>query len=209
MDFSKTDGVIFDLDGTLWDTTATTLTAWEHVSKLEPLLQPAPTLEQIKGVMGMASDELMATLFPKLPAERREEFFEVGCAETNAYLAKHGGTLYDGIKELLEKLSRRMKLFIVSNCDADYIPAFYSGNGLSEYFADYECVGRTGLPKSENIKLVVERNELKNPVYVGDTALDYRSATSAGVPFIFASYGFGHVEGTEKISQPLNLLKLI
>ena len=40
---------------------------------------------------------------------------------------------------------------------------------MAEYFEDFECAGNTGKPKGENNKLVIERNNLKSPVYVGDT----------------------------------------
>ena len=74
---------------------------------------------------------------------------------------------------------------------------------------DFECIGRTGKPKSENIRLIIERNGLKAPVYVGDTQWDFDAATAAGVPFIFAAYGFGHVENTPRIAAPAELPALV
>jgi len=44
--------------------------------------------------------------------------------------------------------------------------------------------------------MVVERNNLKNAVYVGDTEKDRISAKTANCGFIHAAYGFGEV--TEK-----------
>ena len=95
---------------------------------------------------------------------------------------------------MLTDLSRRYPLFVVSNCEKGYIEAYFAGTGMGKYFTDFESAGNTGLPKSENIALVVKRHGLKRPVYVGDTALDCRSAQEAGVPFIHAAYGFGNVE---------------
>ena len=81
---------------------------------------------------------------------------------------------------------------------------------LNKYFVDYECPGRTGLAKAENIKLIVERNNLKNPVYVGDTQGDANAAKAANVPFIYAKYGFGEVEEFEnEIESFEDLLKII
>ena len=57
---------------------------------------------------------------------------------------------------------------------------------------DIECIGRTGLHKGDNIKLIVRRNGLERAVYVGDTERDMHAAHSAGLPFIHAAYGFGH-----------------
>ena len=61
-------------------------------------------------------------------------------------------------------------------------------------FEDFECAGNTGKPKGENNKLVIERNNLKSPVYVGDTQGDLQSAIDANIPFVFAEYGFGNVD---------------
>ena len=58
-------------------------------------------------------------------------------------------------------------------------------------FEDYECPGRTGLLKADNIRLVCERNHLDAAVYVGDTDGDYNATCKAGVPFIHAAYGYG------------------
>ena len=41
--------------------------------------------------------------------------------------------------------------------------------------------------------MIAERNHLKHPVYVGDTIGDYNACQEAGVPFVFAAYGFGEV----------------
>ena len=70
---------------------------------------------------------------------------------------------------------------------------FLKYHQLGKYFLDFENPGRTGLTKGENIKLIIERNRLNNPVYVGDTEGDLKAARLAGIPFIYASYGFGEV----------------
>ena len=65
---------------------------------------------------------------------------------------------------------------------------------LEKYFEDTECWGRTRLSKGESNKILIARNHLKNPIYVGDTAGDYQSAVDAGIPFVYAAYGFGEVQ---------------
>ena len=102
--------------------------------------------------------------------------------------------LYAKVEETLKELSKKYKLFVVSNCQDGYIECFFKAHKLDKYFTDYECPGRTGLSKGENNKLVIERNNLKKPVYVGDTEGDAESARVAGIPFVFAKYGFGSVE---------------
>ena len=80
-------------------------------------------------------------------------------------------------------------LYIVSNCQDGYIESFLTAHLMSDFFKDTECWGRTFLSKGESNKILMERNGLKNPVYVGDTAGDAKSA----IDFIYAEYGFGDV----------------
>ena len=137
------------------------------------------------------------------------EIFNICAAYENEYLAEHGATLYPGLIETLEKLSAEHPLFIVSNCGDGYIQTFMKAHGVEKLISDFECIGRTGKPKSENIKLIVERNDLKNPVYVGDTQWDCDAATAAGVPCIFAAYGFGNVPDKPAIQSFPELLTLV
>ena len=44
------------------------------------------------------------------------------------------------------------------------------------------------------IKLIVERNNIDEAVYVGDIQGDYDSSKRAGVKFIHAAYGFGTID---------------
>ncbi|EGW40235.1 hypothetical protein DOT_1880 [Desulfosporosinus sp. OT] len=55
-------------------------------------------------------------------------------------------------------------------------------------------LGLTGLSKGETNKIIMARNDLKKPIYVGDTHGDAQSAKVAEVLFVYASYGFGEVE---------------
>lgn len=205
----KYDGILFDLDGTLWNATDAITVSWAEALKDAPDVEQLPTKEQLESVMGMTAEELMATLFPTLTKERHLELFERCCQVENVYLREHGGTLYPEMEETLSRLSEKLPLFIVSNCNAEYIPCFLDAHKLHSYFQDWECIGRTGKPKGENIQLVVQRNGLEHPVYIGDTSMDQDAAGKAGVPFIHAAYGFGQVTGAPKIQAPKELLKLL
>lgn len=193
------DGILFDLDGTLWDSVPEVILSWNQVLARCGAGRPPLTEEEMSACMGLRQMEIAARLFPDLPEERQAELMEACFAEENRYLAVHGAAVYPGAETVLARLSEQCPLFVVSNCQDGYIQAFYQGTGLGKYFADFECAGRTGLPKSENIRLVVHRHGLKRPIYVGDTALDERSAREAGVPFLHAAYGFGVVEGVPAV----------
>ena len=63
--------------------------------------------------------------------------------------------------------------------------------------------------KAANIRSIAKKYQLKAPVYVGDTFGDYQACQEAGVPFVFASYGFGQVDTPDYvIEKPADLLKL-
>lgn len=188
------DAILFDLDGTLWDSVDGICTAWNR-GLADHGVDFVLTRERLLGEMGKLLPDIAASLLPDMDAEARTAVLEDCCVVENAHLAEHGGVLYPELEATLAKLAERAPLAIVSNCQGGYIESFFAAHGLGKYFADYENPGRTGLPKADNIRLVVERNGWKNPIYVGDTQGDCSAAAAAGVPFVFASYGFGSAEG--------------
>lgn len=203
------DGLLFDLDGTLWDATHEIWISWSRVLEQQPDIPYIPSEVELEQIMGLTGDELMQKLFPHLTPQRGMEIFDACVQEEVAYLITHGGKLYDGIVDMLNTLSQQYPLFIVSNCGKGYIEAFLQAHQLSAYFNDTECAGNTGLAKSENIRLVVTRNGLQRPVYIGDTVMDKTAAERAEVPFIFAAYGFGRQVSMPQIETPLALIPLM
>lgn len=112
-----------------------------------------------------------------------------------------GGNIYHNAEDVLNVLSKKYKLYIVSNCQDGYIESFYEFHNVEKYFLDYENPGRTGLSKGENINLVIERNNLSNPIYVGDTEGDLNASRYAGIPFVYAKYGFGKVSEYDEVIE--------
>lgn len=205
------DSIIFDLDGTLWDSTDGVLKSWSSIIENNKDINVKLTKETLKGTMGLQIIDIGRKLFPNLSDDRIEELMKDCCEFENEYLEKYGGILYDKLEDTLKELSSNYKLFIVSNCQCGYIEVFLKYHNLGKYFLDFENPGRTGLSKGENIKLVVERNKLKSSVYVGDTEGDLKAAKFAGIPFIYASYGFGEVSeydyAIKRFDELLELIK--
>lgn len=205
---NRFDSVIFDLDGTLWDSTGNVALAWEEARKQVDFVTDAITRERVQSVTGMAYDAIFETLLPDLTPEKRNYFKSV-CAQSEIdTLHAKGGDLYPGLAETIKYLAGKYKLFIVSNCQNGYIETFFSHCPVTEYFTGHQCYGTKGQPKAENIKDVVNDYLLKSPVYIGDTWGDHDSAKKAGVPFIFANYGFGKVDG-EQIATISGLSDLV
>lgn len=189
----NTDSIIFDLDGTLWDSTATVARAWQAaINKVDFVKEPI-TQQQVQSITGLQYDVIFEKLFPTLQQEQRHQLKQLCAAEELAYMRQEGGQLYAGLEETLRYLKKKYPLFIVSNCQSGYIEAFLAHHKLQHFFSDCECFGNTLQPKAENLKALIRRNELKSPVYVGDTMGDYEASKSNGIPFIYTRYGFGQV----------------
>ena len=109
----------------------------------------------------------------------------------------------------LKQLKENYRLFIVSNCQAGYIEVFLETSGLGSYFEGHLCPGDTGNAKADNICKIIQEYHLKAPVYVGDTLGDFNATKTAGIPFVFASYGFGQVPSPDyTIHCPGDLLNI-
>ncbi len=190
----KVDGVILDVDGTLWDSTEIVAKAWTQAAREEKLDGIVVTPRMAKEQFGKTMKTIARNLFGGLSEEERARLME-RCSrrEQQALRETTACLLYPGVRETMETLSASRRLFIVSNCQKGYIELLLAKNHLEPFVTDFECYGNNGNEKGPNIRLVVERNGLSSPVYVGDTAGDRESSAAAGVPFIYAAYGFGQV----------------
>ena len=194
---NKKYGILFDLDGTLWDSSEAVIAAWNEVIDRQPDFHKKGTIEDMMSLMGKTMTEIAYEFFDTVPKERAIELMELCTDHENEYLRSHGGVLMPGLIETLEELSKKYFLAIVSNCQQGYIEAFLAYYGLEKYFDDHEDFGTTQKPKSDNIALVMERNNLEKTLYVGDIQGDCDSAVKAGATFVHASYGYGKVPSAE------------
>lgn len=199
------DSIGFDLDGTLWNSLGAITEAWDITAK--EFDKPLPSREKMQSVMGLNRKDLMDKLFPGMDDKIQNDFFERSTEICDKLIRTKGGVLYDNLEQTLIELSKKVKLYIVSNCQNGYIEAFLDFHKLGKYFCDYECSGTKCLPKGENIKLVIERNNFKNSIYVGDTQGDKNAAILANVPFVFAEYGFGNVDSYDFIIKKFDEIK--
>ena len=60
------DAVIFDVDGTLWDSTDEVAVSWNEVLREETDLERRVTSEELKKEFGKPLEEIMEDLFPEL-----------------------------------------------------------------------------------------------------------------------------------------------
>lgn len=191
----KVDGLIFDLDGTLWDASESCVMAWNSALQNKGVTDFVITQQLAHAFAGKLLDDIFAQYFLFLPKEEYQNMADAYAEQEKFHMREYGGKLYPDVRELLAELAEKHPLFIVSNCLSGYIENFLQQHQLEHLFIDYECSGNTGRPKAENIRMIIDRNQLKTPVYVGDTIGDFEAAKKNDISFIYAEYGFGKVEG--------------
>lgn len=202
--------LLFDLDGTLWDATGCIDKIWNRVLDKHENITFRMTKQKLDEVMGQTMEEMGQSLFPDLSTLEQKRIMDELGEEEVIYLKEFGGILYNGVKETISELSKDYDLYIVSNSQDGYVQAFLYAHNMEKYFKDIEMSGRTGLPKADNIALLMKRNNIKKAIFIGDTSFDQEAAYSAGLPFIFAAYGFGKdLECNAKIDSIKNLPELL
>lgn len=197
---NKFNSVILDVDGTLWDSTGIVASAWTKAIWDCGNIHINVTSDMLKQLFGKTMTVIADLLLPKVEQKKRYEIMERCCEYEHAALENDECNIcYPNVKSTIKELAKELPIFIVSNCQSGYIELFLEKTNLKEYITDFECFGNTGKSKGENIRLLIERNHLEKPVYVGDTTGDKESAAYAGIPFVYAAYGFGTVEGADYI----------
>ena len=188
-------GIIFDVDGTLWDSTDEVAVSWNQAIREHARIERTLTGEELKKEFGKPLDEIMDDLFPELNRGEKDELAYYMYQYENEHVKDAPCVCYDRMPETIRALSEKYPLFIVSNCQSGYIEAFLENTGLGACIRDFTCPGDTGQLKGDNIRIIMERNGIESAVYVGDTQGDADACKKAGIPMIYAAYGFGDVKG--------------
>jgi phosphoglycolate phosphatase len=141
--------------------------------------------------MGWERSVVLEHMFPGTSKERQEEIYRTINEYRMKLMPEMGGVLYDGVREGLIKLADKYRLLIVSNCPKNLIVEFMKWADIEQYITDEMAHGVNSMPKHYNIKLLIDKHNLKSPVYIGDTHGDSIETRKAGLPFVLLTYGFG------------------
>lgn len=190
MDWSTVDSIIFDMDGTLWDATESYTEIWNICSE-KAGIKARITPEELKKYMGLPLDEIFGKVHNVTKKFDIKKYLSMLEQAEDELMPSLGGKPYPGMRECIKKLSAVYKLFMVSNCGKNGLKNFMEWTETSEFFTDSLTFGGTNKSKSENIKTLIGKYNLKSPVYMGDTQGDCDQTHLAGIPFVFARYGFG------------------
>ena len=204
------ESLIFDIDGTLWDSRALVAKGYNRQLEAEGLTQFHIDAEVLKTVFGKTIAEISNILFASLPYEQRYPLLERCMEQESKILYEDECKIgYPKVKETLEELAKKHRLFIVSNSQSGYPQLCIEKMGLQGLITDHLCFGDTGTCKGETIKKIMADNNITSACYVGDTQGDMEASDYAGIPFIYCTFGFGEPEHYwKKIDSFEQLLEL-
>lgn len=187
------DAIVFDVDGTLWDSRIPVAHAWNHSIEVYTGKPSQFTPEYLGQFFGKTMDVIVKVLLPDCAPEEQLRLGERIFSEENDWLATEPGIVYPGVEATLEQLAQRYPLYIVSNCQNGYIEVMLETTGFGRFFSGHLCYGDTQEGKGKNLVTLCRRYGLQDAVYVGDTQGDADACAEAGIPMIFAAYGLGNV----------------
>ncbi len=149
----RTDGIIFDVDGTLWDSTVPAAEVWKRVASEYPEITDEISAKRLKSFYGLPLEDIARRMFLSVPFEKALGVMERAVREQCPYLLDHKGELLGDVGAVFGKLNEMgIKVLIVSNCRAGYIGTFLKAYGFEELCLDHLCPGDTGLLKADNIR---------------------------------------------------------
>ena len=190
----KFESLIFDIDGTLWDSRALVAEGYNIQLKAEGLEHLFVTEETLKPLFGKVMTEIADSILASIPESERYDLMERCMATENRYLEENPCRIgYPKVKETLEELAKKHRLFIVSNSQCGYPELCIGKLGLSHLFEGHLCFGDTGTCKGETIRRLMEKHGITSACYIGDTQGDLDATDLAGLPFVFCKFGFGQV----------------
>lgn len=204
------ESLIFDIDGTLWDSRALVAEGYNKQLRAEGLERLSVTAEDFLPLFGKVMTEIADVILAPIPIPERYALME-RCMDTeNRYLRDNPCRIgYPGVKQTMEALAKKYRLFIVSNSQQGYPELCIEKLGLGALIQGHLCFGDTGTEKGDTIRTLMARFGISGAAYVGDTQGDLEAARKAGIPFVWAAYGFGAPEQWEwKIDRFSDLTEL-
>lgn len=190
-----TQAVIFDMDGTLFQTNLILEPAlkatFDHLRE-SGLWQGTTPLEQYRAIMGVPLDVVWQTLCPQHTKDQQQQsnmYFQQALIEQ---IEQGAGALYEQVEETLQQLAKKFPLYVASNGQVPYLQAIMKHYDLQRWVkAIYSIDLVPSGNKSELVGNLLREHAITSGFVVGDRASDIKAAndnglTSIGVRFDFA-----------------------
>jgi len=186
--------VVFDLDGVLVDSLEPVSTAI-NAALVEWGLQQRPASE-LRRLIGPPTHSAFAELLGRPPDSEE-------VAAVVAVYRRHYGAVYlsrtrlfDGVVEMLERLSQRAALAIATSKSSDFAAPLLDALGIAPFFA---AVAAAAPLDSDDDKVAIVGRALAmlgtgEAAMVGDREFDMRAARAHGLRAVGVSWGIGSVE---------------
>lgn len=188
------DAIIFDIDGTLWDSRIPVAHSWNHSIEKYTGKPSRFTAEFLGGYFGRTMDVIVELLLPDMSEAEREYYGNLIFQEENEWLEHESGILYPGVAATMQNLAEQWPLYVVSNCQRGYIDTMLRVTDLEKFISGTICYGDYNEGKGKNLIRLCREYNIKEPVYVGDTQGDAEACAEAHIHMIYAAYGLGVVE---------------
>ena len=205
------ESLIFDVDGTLWDARALSAEGYNIQLRKENLHHLQTNQEVLLKLFGKTTDVIADHLFREIPPEQRYALMDRCIASEDAYLIANPceAAAYPGVRETMEKLAKKHRLFLVSNGQKGYPQLAAKKLGIDHLVSGCLSYGDTGTSKGQTIRTLMGQHGIESAVYIGDTQGDMEASYQAGLPFVFCRYGFGTPKKwDEEVDSFEQLLKL-
>ncbi|MFM0643894.1 HAD hydrolase-like protein [Paraburkholderia bryophila] len=192
---------MFDLDGTLVDT------AQDLVGTLNALLGehdlPPVDLRDAQNLIGRGATSLIERGFgehlQRYSTEQRHALLQRFVAYYEAHLLDNT-VPYAGVATILEKLRELgYEMAVCTSKGTGPAKAIMEGLGIAHFFSAV-CGGDyfPGVKKPDKAHVfgTVEaagRNLEQRAIFIGDSGVDVKAAKNAGIPLIYATYGYNDV----------------
>lgn len=188
------EAMLFDLDGTLFQTETLLLPAYEaafaQMNREGIYTKGTPPKEAILSSLGMLLEHIWARVLPDAGDRVRRRADELLLQYQVQGLERGDGALYPGVEETLRALhARGVKLFVASNGLERYVKDVIEWKGLGGLFTGLYSAGEYGTrSKVDLVKLLLERHGVKTAWMVGDRSSDVEAGKNNGLPVVGCSY---------------------
>ena len=181
--------ILFDIDGTLFQTERVTVPAVQQT--LSQFGCPVPDAETIRRWIGSPVSDYHAWLARQCPADLAADIVAATDARELALIAE-AGALYPGVCETLERLSAEGAILAAySNGPENYVAAILDTFGLHRLLSAVRVRGNGPNGKEAMIGQIMEMFPTHRTVVVGDRKEDMTAAHANGALAVGALYGFG------------------